>query len=149
MTMKDTKDTYMPEELLRAFTYMVKVACGLKIIIIINTDLDDDTKLRRMEIKYGKKTLCGNFEGLGRILTLGIRRGVTANQIAESFKDIRCNQANNTYLLSCEHAIAIALKKQFNLNVEIISGEKGVVPEETINDDSQKGKKDKQQSNHL
>ena len=136
------KDTYMPEDVLRAFTYVTKVACGLKIIIIINTDMDDDTKLRRMEIKYGKKAMCGNFEALGRILTLGIRRGVTANQIAESFKDIRCDKANNEYLLSCEHAIAIALKKCFNLNVEIISGDKQVVPEEAPDDSDQRRKKD-------
>ena len=101
-------------QLLSGETQRVETGCG-KLFVIMN---DDELGPREVVANMGKAGGCAssNTEALGRLISLALKKGASAEEVTEQLKGIRCHAPygmgpNGT--LSCADAIGKALERRY------------------------------------
>ncbi|MCP3177281.1 TSCPD domain-containing protein [Desulfuromonas sp. KJ2020] len=85
-------------------TYEIATGCG-QVYVTCN---DQDGRLFEVFIKLGKSGGCGSatMEGLGRVLSVGLRSGTNPADIAKTLAGIQCHRSQ-----SCLDAVAEAIRE--------------------------------------
>ena len=101
-------------QLLSGETQRMETGCG-KLFIIMN---DDEYGPREVFANMGKAGGCAssNTEALGRLISLALKKGASAQEIVEQLKGIRCHVPwgmGPNATLSCADAIGKALERRY------------------------------------
>ncbi len=101
-------------QLLSGETQRMETGCG-KLFIIMN---DDEYGPREVFANMGKAGGCAssNTEALGRLISLALKRGASAQEIVDQLKGIRCHVPYGmgpNATLSCADAIGKALERRY------------------------------------
>jgi ribonucleoside-diphosphate reductase alpha chain len=101
-------------QLLTGETQRMETGCG-KLFIIMN---DDEMGPREVFANMGKAGGCAssNTEALGRLISLALKKGASANEIVDQLKGIRCHVPYGigpNATLSCADAIGKALERRY------------------------------------
>ena len=101
-------------ELLTGETQRMETGCG-KLFVIMN---DDEFGPREVFANMGKAGGCAssNTEALGRLISLALKKGASAEEVTEQLKGIRCHAPYGlgpNATLSCADAIGKALERRY------------------------------------
>ena len=101
-------------QLLTGETQRMDTGCG-KLFVIMN---DDEYGPREVFANMGKAGGCAssNTEALGRLISLALKKGASAQEIVEQLKGIRCHVPYGmgpNATLSCADAIGKALERRY------------------------------------
>ncbi len=101
-------------QLLTGETQRMDTGCG-KLFVIMN---DDEYGPREVFANMGKAGGCAssNTEALGRLISLALKRGASAQEIVEQLKGIRCHVPYGmgpNATLSCADAIGKAIERRY------------------------------------
>lgn len=101
-------------QLLTGETQRMETGCG-KLFVIMN---DDEYGPREVFANMGKAGGCAssNTEALGRLISLALKKGASAQEIIEQLKGIRCHVPYGmgpNATLSCADAIGKALERRY------------------------------------
>jgi ribonucleoside-diphosphate reductase alpha chain len=101
-------------QLLTGETQRMETGCG-KLFVIMN---DDEFGPREVFANMGKAGGCAssNTEALGRLISLALKKGASAEEVTEQLKGIRCHAPYGlgpNATLSCADAIGKALERRY------------------------------------
>ncbi len=101
-------------QLLSGETQRMETGCG-KLFVIMN---DDEFGPREVFANMGKAGGCAssNTEALGRLISLALKKGASAEEVTEQLKGIRCHAPYGlgpNATLSCADAIGKALERRY------------------------------------
>jgi len=101
-------------QLLNGETQRMETGCG-KLFVIMN---DDEYGPREVFANMGKAGGCAssNTEALGRLISLALKKGASAEEVTEQLKGIRCHAPYGlgpNATLSCADAIGKALERRY------------------------------------
>ena len=101
-------------QLLSGETQRMETGCG-KLFVIMN---DDEYGPREVFANMGKAGGCAssNTEALGRLISLALKKGASAEEVTEQLKGIRCHAPYGlgpNATLSCADAIGKALERRY------------------------------------
>jgi ribonucleoside-diphosphate reductase alpha chain len=105
---------------LEGITKRVKTGCGNFYITINKIDGKPVEVLSHIG-KAGGCAICQG-EAICRLVSLGLRAGITPNRIVKQLHGIRCPSPTwyeGNQILSCPDAIAQTLKEEFNIDMEV------------------------------
>jgi ribonucleoside-diphosphate reductase alpha chain len=111
-------------QLLNGETQRMETGCG-KLFVIMN---DDEYGPREVFANMGKAGGCAssNTEALGRLISLALKKGASANEVVEQLKGIRCHVPigmGPNATLSCADAIGKALERRYVVGAATKSGD--------------------------
>jgi len=114
-------------QLLSGETQRMETGCG-KLFVIMN---DDESGPREVFANMGKAGGCAssNTEALGRLISLALKKGASAQEIVGQLKGIRCHVPYGmgpNATLSCADAIGKALERRY---VKGAAAQAGATPE--------------------
>ena len=101
-------------EIIEGYTARKRTPCG-NMYITINRQEND---ISEMFATLGKAGTCSRafLEGMGRVISLAIRKGVSEEDIAKTLMGIRCADSNSITGHSCLHTLSVAIKDVISLN---------------------------------
>ncbi len=110
-------------QLLTGETQRMDTGCG-KLFVIMN---DDEFGPREVFANMGKAGGCAssNTEALGRLISLALKKGASAQEVVEQLKGIRCHVPYGlgpNATLSCADAIGKALERRYVAGAAAMAG---------------------------
>jgi ribonucleoside-diphosphate reductase alpha chain len=105
---------------LSGHTYQITTGCG-KIYITIN---EHDGKPFEIFATIGKAggCACAQTEAIGRLVSLGLQRGIVSSHFIKSLSGICCHSAliaDGDKIMSCADAVAKVLKEHMDIKTEL------------------------------
>ena len=113
------QDKYKSVDKFRSKRVVAKTPCG-EMFIIGNYDYDNPDKLIQTHVYLNKSynahpCLKCNLEGISRLVSLCLRRGIPISAVIEELENLRCNytkqELKQNVNVSCCHAFANALRR--------------------------------------